>query len=165
VRGPGDPPLVGRMVELGLVAASRAAGGVGFVLLGPSGVGKTRLARAALDEAERSGAAPLWVPATSSASAVPFGALAGVLPGYIGSEDPLTLLRTSAQALAERAGRRQLVLGVDDAQRLDQSSAALVLPSGSPRSTPAPGGPSSCWPSASRCICQSSRGSSPTSRS
>jgi hypothetical protein len=127
VRGPADPPLVGRTVELGLVAASRAAGGVGFVLVGPSGVGKTRLARAALDEAERSGAAPLWVQATSSASAVPFGALAGVLPDHIGSENPLTLLRTSAQALAERAGRRQLVLGVDDAERLDQSSAALVL--------------------------------------
>jgi DNA-binding NarL/FixJ family response regulator len=114
-------------VELGVIAESRAAGGVGFVLVGPSGVGKTRLARAALDEAERAAAAPLWVQATSSASAVPFGALAGVLPDHIGSEDPLTLLRTSAQALADRAGRRQLVLGVDDAQRLDQSSAALVL--------------------------------------
>jgi DNA-binding NarL/FixJ family response regulator len=122
-----DPPLVGRELELRSIAESRAAGGVGFVLAGPTGVGKTRLARAALEEAEQAGASPLWVQATRSAAAIPLGALAGVLPERIGFEDPLTVLRTSAQALSELAGRRQLVLGVDDAQHLDQTSAALVL--------------------------------------
>jgi AAA domain len=121
------PPLVGRVLELQALAEDRAAGGVGFVLAGPSGVGKTRLARAALAEAERAGTAPMWVQATRSASAIPLGALAGVLPERIGSDDPLTVLRTSAQTLTELAGRRQLVLGVDDAQHLDQTSAALVL--------------------------------------
>jgi DNA-binding CsgD family transcriptional regulator len=122
-----DPPLVGRALELRTIAESRAAGGVGFVLAGPSGVGKTRLARAALAEAGQADAAPLWVQATRSAAAIPLGALAGVLSDRIGSDDPLTVLRTSAQALTEKAGRRQLVLGVDDAQHLDQTSAALVL--------------------------------------
>ena len=121
------PPLVGRALELRTIAVDRAAGGVGFVLTGPSGVGKTRLARAALAEAEEAGTAPLWVQATRSAATIPLGALAGVLPGRVGSDDPLTVLRTSAQALTERAGRRQLVLGVDDAQHLDETSAALVL--------------------------------------
>ena len=121
------PPLVGRALELRTIAVHRAAGGVGFVLTGPSGVGKTRLARAALAEAEQAGTAPLWVQATRSAATIPLGALAGVLPGRVGSDDPLTVLRTSAQALTERAGRRQLVLGVDDAQHLDETSAALVL--------------------------------------
>ena len=95
--------------------------------VGPSGVGKTRLARAALAEAGQAGAAPLWVQATRSAATIPLGALAGVLPGSVGSDDPLTVLRTSTQALTELAGRRQLVLGVDDAQHLDPTSAALVL--------------------------------------
>ena len=75
----------------------------------------------------RAGTAPLWVQATRSAATIPLGALAGVLPGRVGSDDPLTVLRTSAQALTERAGRKQLVLGVDDAQHLDETSAALVL--------------------------------------
>jgi DNA-binding CsgD family transcriptional regulator/tetratricopeptide (TPR) repeat protein len=121
------PPLVGRELELRTIAENRAAGGVGFVVAGPSGVGKTRLARAALAAAEEAGAAPLWVQATRSAATIPLGALAGVLPEQVGSEDPLTVLRTSARALTELAGRRQLVLGVDDAQHLDQTSAALLL--------------------------------------
>jgi DNA-binding NarL/FixJ family response regulator len=125
-REPG-PPLVGRALELQTITDNRVAGGVGFVLSGPSGVGKTRLARAALAAAEQGGAAPLWVQATRSASTIPLGALAGMLPGRLGSDDPLTVLRTTAQALTELAGRRQLVLGVDDAQHLDHTSAALVL--------------------------------------
>ena len=43
------------------------------------------------------------------------------------SDNPLELMRRSADALQERAGGRPVVLGVDDAQLLDPPSAALVL--------------------------------------
>jgi DNA-binding NarL/FixJ family response regulator len=125
--GASEPALVGRARELQTIAERRTAGGVGFALVGAPGVGKTRLARAALADAARAGATPLWVQATRSASSVPLGALAGVLPDRYSSDDPLTVLRTSAHALTELAGRKQLVLGVDDAQHLDETSAALLL--------------------------------------
>jgi hypothetical protein len=43
------------------------------------------------------------------------------------SDDVFELMQRSVQALRERAGGRELVLGVDDAQWLDRTSAALVL--------------------------------------
>jgi DNA-binding NarL/FixJ family response regulator len=127
VNASSESALVGRSRELKVIADARMSGAAGFVLAGAPGVGKTRLARVVLAEAGRAGAKPLWVQATRSASSVPLGALAGVLPDRFGSDDPLTVLRTSAHALTELAGRKQLVLGVDDAQHLDPISAALVL--------------------------------------
>ncbi|MFZ0041276.1 MAG: hypothetical protein WAK93_08220, partial [Solirubrobacteraceae bacterium] len=68
-----------------------------------------------------------WVQATRSAAGVPLGAFAGVLAAAARSDDPLTLIARGAESLRELAGDRQLVLGIDDAQLLDDSSAALVL--------------------------------------
>jgi DNA-binding CsgD family transcriptional regulator len=92
-----------------------------------AGVGKSGLAREALAVAERDGAMVVWVQATRSAAAIPLAAFAGLLPPDVRSDDVLELMRTSAAALRERAGGRQIVLGVDDAQLLDPISAALVL--------------------------------------
>ncbi|MGO9901297.1 MAG: AAA family ATPase [Solirubrobacteraceae bacterium] len=50
-------PLVGRAHELERIAGARAAGASGVVLAGDAGVGKSRLARAALAQAEQRGAA------------------------------------------------------------------------------------------------------------
>ncbi len=97
------------------------------MLLGSAGVGKSRLAREALRRADDAGRVTRWVQATSSAATVPLGAFAGVIPDAARSEDPLELLRLSATALRELGGTRPLVLGIDDAQLLDDSSAALVL--------------------------------------
>jgi DNA-binding NarL/FixJ family response regulator len=121
-------PLVGRADELERIRLARGAEGCTGVVIGaPAGVGKSRLAREALAEAEKGGALTLWVQATHSAASVPLAAFADVLPPGVRSDDPLELMRASVGALHERADGRPIVLGVDDAQLLDPTSAALVL--------------------------------------
>ena len=90
-------------------------------------MGKSRLAREALAQAEREGATTTWIQATRSAASVPLGAFAGVIPSAARFDDLLELMQLSVQALRELAGTQRLVVGVDDAQLLDPTSAALVL--------------------------------------
>ena len=120
-------PLIGRTRELRLIASERTATAPGVVVLSPAGVGKSRLAREALAEAERDGALTAWVQATRSAASVPLGAFAGMIRSEVGSDNLFELLRESARAMADLARGRPLVVGVDDAQLLDPTSAALVL--------------------------------------
>ena len=121
-------PLIGRDAELEAIAAARADAGVsGVVVIADAGIGKSRLAREAFAQAEAAGAPVAWVQATGSAAAVPLGAFADLIPDDVRSDDTLELMRRSTEALRERAGGRRLVLGLDDAQRLDPVSAALVL--------------------------------------
>ena len=120
-------PLISRADELEQIAAAQAAGTTGVVLAGGAGVGKSRLARAALAQAEQRGAVTVWVQATRSAASVPLGAFAGVIPEEVGSDDLFELLRRSATAISGLAGSRPLVIAIDDAQLLDPTSAALVL--------------------------------------
>ena len=96
--------LVGREDELGLIDRCRDRGDGAVVVTGPSGVGKSRLAREALARFRRLGAQTRWVQATRSAASVPLGAFAGLLPDSARSEDPLELLRRGAQALRELGG-------------------------------------------------------------
>jgi DNA-binding CsgD family transcriptional regulator len=119
--------LIGRSVELGRIATERAASAPGIVLLAQAGVGKSRLAREALAQAGRDGSATVWVQATRSAATVPLGAFAGVVGADVGSENLFELLRGGVRAMSSLAGGRPLVVGVDDAQLLDPTSAALVL--------------------------------------
>jgi DNA-binding NarL/FixJ family response regulator len=120
--------FVGREPELALIATQLSApSGRGVVILAEAGVGKSRLARAAWEAAQRDGAQVEWVQATKSAAAVPMGAFAGVLPADLRADNPLELMRSGAAALEARAAGGRLVLGVDDAQWLDPVSAALVL--------------------------------------
>ena len=120
-------PLIGRHAELGRIADERAASAPGVVLLAHAGVGKSRLAREALAQASREGSATVWVQATRSAATVPLGAFAGVVGAEAGSDNLFELLRGSVQAMSSLAAGRSLVVGVDDAQLLDPTSAALVL--------------------------------------
>jgi len=73
-----DWPLTGREEEFRLVNAA-VTGHIGIVLAGPTGVGKTRLAREAATAAESRGSLVHWVGATPSARTIPFGAFAGVV--------------------------------------------------------------------------------------
>lgn len=123
-----DWPLVGRADELRYLSEALAEPEVtGAVLVGPAGVGKTRLAHEAINAA--AGSACEWAVATRAAATVPFGPLAHLLPDprLGGYADGTTLFATVAASLAERAGGRPLLLGVDDGHLLDAASAALVL--------------------------------------
>jgi DNA-binding NarL/FixJ family response regulator len=121
-------PLVGRDRELEAIASARADPRChGVVVIADAGVGKSRLAREVLDIAERDGAFVGWVQATRSAAAVPLAAVADLVPDDVRSDDIVALIGRSREKLRARAGSRQVVIGVDDAQLLDPVSAALVL--------------------------------------
>ncbi len=123
-----DPawPLIGRVAETEGIADALTTGNV-VVIDGPAGVGRTRL----LDEAARiardSGATVLRFVGTRSAPTVPLGVFADVVPLGARADDPLILLQRCGQALRAQASGGRIVLCVDDAQLLDDPSAALLL--------------------------------------
>src|ERR1700754_3301842 len=119
-------PLIGREDELQAVEEARAQPGCrGVILSAAPGVGKSRVARAALEHA--TDALTEWGQATRSAAPVPLAALASLVPDEARSDDVVQMMRRCAEALTARAGRRPVLLAVDDAQLLDPASAALVL--------------------------------------
>jgi len=120
-------PLVGRSSELELIARARSAGASGVVVIGGAGVGKSRLAREALQEADQQGVATKWVQATVSAASVPLAALSSLIASSAPANQPRELIRSITRAIAELAGRKPPLLVVDDAQSLDPSSAAVLL--------------------------------------
>ncbi len=97
----------------------------GAVLVGPAGVGKTLLARAAAEKFTTSDhpVEVRWVAGTAPERTVPFGAFRGLVQlTEIGR--PAAVLRAARQSLT--AGGRELLLVVDDAHLLDNLSATLV---------------------------------------
>lgn len=118
--------LVGRIAELAACNHTLGiAGMAGVVLAGAPGVGKTRLAREAI--AEAGGCAPLWIVGSRALASIPFGAVAHLVPATIeGRLDRFTVLQRTGEWLATSMPGRRPVLGVDDAHRLDEGSAALI---------------------------------------
>ncbi|MCU1396633.1 MAG: transcriptional regulator, LuxR family [Ilumatobacteraceae bacterium] len=123
-----DWPLIGRERELGLIAEVLGRpDSSGVVLVGPAGVGKTRLATEAMRLGDKSGFGTARVVASRAASTIPFGALAPLLPsGVIAMAQGLNALRQATMALTERANGKPLMLLVDDAHALDDASAVLL---------------------------------------
>lgn len=118
-------PLAGRAEELRLGStAMRPARGAAAGIVLASGVGKTRLAREALALATARGATVRWAYGTASARSTPFGAFGGLVGELDG--DPALLLRRAVDAVAHGPGAAPVVVGVDDAHRLDELSAMLV---------------------------------------
>src|SRR3954470_25071793 len=120
-------PLVGR--ESARAAVTDALAGQlpdNVVLTGPSGVGRTRMAREATILAEAQGRGVRWVTATAAAAQVPLGALAHLLPRMDSAADSLALLGQAAEAIAgDGAGPAPMLVG-DDLQLLDQLAVVLL---------------------------------------
>jgi DNA-binding NarL/FixJ family response regulator len=117
-------PLIGRSDELAL-AQQHVANGGSIVIAGDAGVGKTRLARELIRSADAAGRRTNWAVATHAARSIPLAALAALVPKEALGGGREATLRAVVEAL-ERHRKSQLILGVDDAQLLDDVSAVLV---------------------------------------
>lgn len=121
-------PLVGRREELARTERALAAGAHAVVMAGAPGTGKTRLAHEALASARVRGAEVEWIVATRAAATVPLGAFIHLVDATSADHThPLTQHQSVVSRLQERADRRQLIIGVDDAHLLDPASAVLLL--------------------------------------
>lgn len=121
-------PFRGREDELERISAAVSSPAVsGLVIAGAAGVGKTRLMLEAFERADLRRHTAHWVLATRATSAIPFGALASLLPAGLPLATPQTnLLRLAADALIAEAAPHRPVVGIDDAHQLDGVSAALL---------------------------------------
>lgn len=120
-----------RTVELGtslglLESTLKSNREVGAVLSGPPGVGKTVLARTAVERFSQrhTKTTVRWLAGTASAHQIPFGAFSHLVE-IAGVGDSMTLLRNARASLLERHGAT-MTLGIDDAHLLDNLSATLV---------------------------------------
>ncbi len=118
-------PFVGRAEELTRVE-SLLQSGVGVLILGDPGVGKTALARCA--EQAVGGAMPIArVVGHAVSNGTPFEAFAGVLDAADTSLlRPVEVARRVSDACVRSPGTK-LLLVVDDAQLLDERSAQVLL--------------------------------------
>ncbi|WP_167980564.1 AAA family ATPase, partial [Lentzea indica] len=115
-------PFVGRMRELeDVMSALTEPNGRGAALVGPAGVGKTRLADEVVARLEQTGFTVRRCYATVATSSIPFGALAAMLPADMRTANPLG--RAVEHLLAEP---RQLAIVVDDAHLLDDASIGML---------------------------------------
>jgi DNA-binding CsgD family transcriptional regulator len=121
----GGWPLIGRAEELRIITDAVASPQYqGAAIIGPAGVGKSRLARAAAAAAATHGWAVRTVVGTASARGVPMGAFAEWTDGLDGN--PLRVVDQVVDAITATAGDAPLMLVVDDAYLLDDLSAFVL---------------------------------------
>lgn len=117
-------PLIGREAALGQ-AVGLVESGTGIAILGPAGVGKSRLLHELVGRAENAGTAVIRAVASVSTRSIPFAPFVGLLPGGP-TPDRLAMLGAALTALEDRAGSHGVLLAVDDAHHLDESSLAFL---------------------------------------
>ena len=121
----GDP-LTGRDSELAFIRRALGAGGGhnGVVVVGPAGVGKTRLAREVVRSAEAAGQRTNWIVGTESARSLPLGAFAASLSASV--SEPMHGVRHLVNSFVAQQRQGRVLIGVDDAHLLDGLSAHVV---------------------------------------
>jgi len=122
-------PLVGRHHEIELFAATLADPRAhGFVIHGPAGVGKTRLADECLAVVAAQDRNVARATAAEGSRSIPLGALAHLLPAGIGDErcDLVAVMSEVRPVLLDQARNGPLVLFIDDLPLLDTTSATFV---------------------------------------
>lgn len=120
-------PLVGRSQEVARIVEASGRSPGGALLIGAAGVGKSRLLAEALSACADAGRATVCCFASRSASALPLAALSAAVPDLaVEAIDPPSLLLAAERLLFEQFGEG-LVFAVDDAQWLDEVSAALLV--------------------------------------
>jgi DNA-binding NarL/FixJ family response regulator len=120
-------PFVARGEQLDRLATALVDGAADVVhLVGPSGVGKTRLATALLQWTERDGAAVARVRASRGTAAVPLAALTTVLPSSVLASPPSLLVAAALDHVRDLGDGSRVVVMVDDVDLLDAASLAVL---------------------------------------
>jgi DNA-binding NarL/FixJ family response regulator len=118
--------MIGRMDELKLLGDLRQTShGVSAVIGGPIGVGKSRLAHAALADGARDGWATVAIRGSAGSAGVPLGPFRSVLR-IPGSSELSELSKSVAAELAAMRSAQGLLVLVDDGQDLDEASSGLL---------------------------------------
>lgn len=118
-------PWTGRLQEMRLIEAALSdEGSSGIVICGAAGVGKSRIAREALDSAASRGCVTRWAVGTSSARSLPLGAFTT----WVRSDgaDTVRLVRGVIESLTAAAPGATVVVGVDDVHLLDDLSTFVL---------------------------------------
>jgi DNA-binding CsgD family transcriptional regulator len=102
------------------------ASGIGIAILGSAGVGKSRMLHEMVDRAGRRGMAVVRAVASNSTRSIPFAPFVELLPDGP-TQDRLAMLGSARSALVERSGREGVLVTVDDAHHLDETSLAFLL--------------------------------------
>jgi DNA-binding CsgD family transcriptional regulator len=109
-----------RLIE----AALSDPGSSGIVICGAAGVGKSRIAREALESAASRGCVTHWAVGTSCARTLPLGAF--TVWARSGGTDTVQLVRGVIDSLTAAAPGTTVVVGVDDVHLLDDLSTFVV---------------------------------------